>query len=259
MSVNRRSNTGRRPLAVAAAAVFLSVLATSFASHAQTSPFTGPMCTAPPSATDTWPVAGNDNIGATTSVRPLTFTGASLLANDTGTSLRVNRVAATSSNGGTITGADPYTYTARAGFAGGDVFTYEIIDAFGETTIGLVRVTVGGDVIAPTVSITAPAAGTVSGVVTITAAASDNVAVAGVSFFDGATQIGLEDTAAPYSVAWDTRVYADGSTHSLTARARDAAGNTATSAAVVVTVNNAPQPPPPPPPGPPPAVDKMVF
>ena len=254
MSVNRRPNTGRRPLAVAAAAVFLLVLATSFASHAQTSPFTGPMCTAPPAA-DTWPFAGTDNIGATTSVRPLTFTGASLLANDTGSSLRVNRVAATSSNGGTITGADPYTYTARAGFTGGDVFTYEIIDSIGQTTIGLVRVTVGGDAIAPTVSITAPAAGTVSGVVTITAAASDNVAVAGVSFFDGATQIGLEDTAAPYQVAWDTRLYADGSTHSLTARARDAAGNTATSAAVAVTVNNAP----PPPPANPPAVDKMVF
>ena len=258
MSVNRRPNTCRGPLAVAAATVFLLVLATPLAPHAQTSPFTGPMCTAPPAATDAWPQAGTDNIGATISVRPISFTGASLLANDTGTSIHVNRVAATSSNGGTITGADPYTYTARAGFAGADVFTYEIIDGVGETTVGLVKVTVGGDVIAPSVSITAPAAGTVSGVVTITASASDNVGVAGVSFFDGTTAIGVEDTAPPYQATWDTRLYADGSTHNLTATARDAAGNTATSAVVTVTVNNAP-PPPPPPPTAPPAVDKMVF
>ena len=259
MSVNRRPNTCRGQLAVAAATIFLLLLATSFAPHAQTSPFTGPFCTAPPAATDTWPMAGTDNIGTTTSVRPIAFTGASLLVNDTGSSLRVNRLAATSANGGAITGADPYAYTARAGFTGSDVFTYEIIDGIGEKTVGLVKVTVGADNVAPTVSITAPAAGTVSGVVTITASAADNVGVAGVSFFDGTTAIGVEDTASPYQATWDTRLYADGSTHNLSATARDAAGNAATSAAVAVTVNNAAPPPPPPPPGPAPAVEKMVF
>jgi len=259
MSVNRRPNTCRGQLAVAAATIFLLLLATSFAPHAQTSPFTGPFCTAPPAATDTWPMAGTDNIGTTTSVRPIAFTGASLLVNDTGSSLRVNRLAATSANGGAITGADPYAYTARAGFTGSDVFTYEIIDGIGEKTVGLVKVTVGADNVAPTVSITAPAAGTVSGVVTITASAADNVGVAGVSFFDGTTAIGVEDTASPYQATWDTRLYADGSTHNLSATARDAAGNAATSAAVAVTVNNAAPPPPPPPPGPAPAVEKTVF
>src|SRR5207244_11741588 len=97
---------------------------------------------------------------------------------------------------------------------------------------------VGGDAIAPTVSITAPAAGTVSGVVTITASASDNVGVAGVSFFDGTTAIGVEDTASPYQATWDSRLYANGSTHNLSATARDAAGNAATSAAVAVPVHN---------------------
>ena len=44
-------------------------------------------------------------------------------------------------------------------------------------------------------------------------------------------------TVAPYTVAWDTTGAANGS-HSLTATARDAAGNSATSAAIAVTVNN---------------------
>jgi hypothetical protein len=49
--------------------------------------------------------------------------------------------------------------------------------------------------------------------------------------------IGSEDTTSPYSVSWNTTTVADGS-HSLTARARDVAGNQTTSAAVTVTVSN---------------------
>src|SRR5205823_5352431 len=76
-----------------------------------------------------------------------------------------------------------------------------------------------------------------------TANASDNVGVAGVQFkLDGAN-LGTEDTAAPYSRTWDTTTAANGSTHTLTAVARDAAGNTATSASVTVTVSNAPPAP----------------
>ena len=55
-------------------------------------------------------------------------------------------------------------------------------------------------------------------------------------FVDGA-QIGAEDTVAPYSISWDTTTVTDGS-HTLTAVARDAAGNTTTSAGVTVTVSN---------------------
>src|SRR5439155_605336 len=53
---------------------------------------------------------------------------------------------------------------------------------------------------------------------------------------DGAA-LGAEDTSAPYAIAWDTPTAAGGS-HTLTAVARDAAGNTATSAPVTVTVGN---------------------
>src|SRR5206468_868172 len=94
------------------------------------------------------------------------------------------------------------------------------------------------DTTPPTVSITAPAPGaTASGSLTVTAGASDNVGVAGVQFrLDGAN-LGVEDTAAPYAIAWNTTTASNG-THTLTAVARDAAGNTATAAAVTVTVFN---------------------
>jgi hypothetical protein len=100
------------------------------------------------------------------------------------------------------------------------------------------------DTTPPSVSIASPGNGaTVSATVTVSASASDNVGVAGVQFrLDGA-DLGSEDTSAPYSVSWNTTGAANGS-HTLTAVARDAAGNQTTSTAVTVTVsNNAPPPP----------------
>ncbi len=117
-------------------------------------------------------------------------------------------------------------------------------DAAGNVgTAAGVTVTVANDTTPPSVAVTAPAAGaTVSGTVTVTASASDNVGVAGVQFkLDGAN-LGTEDTTSPYSTSWNTTSAAKGS-HTLTAVARDAAGNVATSAAVTVTVSNAPPPP----------------
>jgi len=91
------------------------------------------------------------------------------------------------------------------------------------------------------VSLTSPAAGTVSGTVTVSANASDNVGVAGVQFkLDGAN-LGTEDTAAPYSLSWVTTSVANGS-HTLTAVARDAAGNIATASTITVNVSNASAP-----------------
>jgi chitodextrinase len=98
------------------------------------------------------------------------------------------------------------------------------------------------DTTPPGVSMTSPANGaTVSATVAVSAGASDNVGVAGVQFrLDGAN-LGSEDTAAPYSVSWNTTGAANGS-HTLTAVARDAAGNHTTSSAISVTVSNAPPP-----------------
>ena len=103
------------------------------------------------------------------------------------------------------------------------------------------------DTAPPTVAISAPTAGaTVSGsTVTISATASDNVGVVGVQFKLDGVNLGAEDTtAAPYSVSWNTTTAVNGP-HTLTAMARDAAGNRTTSAAVTVTVSNAAPPPPP--------------
>lgn len=94
---------------------------------------------------------------------------------------------------------------------------------------------------APAVELTAPSSGaTVTGSsVTVTASSSDNVGVSGVKFYYGATLIGSEDTASPFSVTWDTTATSSGS-KTLVAVARDAAGNVATSSAVTVTVSNTP-------------------
>ncbi|HXU13110.1 MAG TPA: Ig-like domain-containing protein, partial [Candidatus Binatia bacterium] len=126
------------------------------------------------------------------------------------------------------------------------------LTAVGKNALGIafvsspVTVTVSNapppDTTPPTVSITSPASGaTVSGTTTVSASASDNVGVSGVQFFVDGSAVGAEDTTSPYSVAWNTTTVANGS-HSLTARARDAAGNQKTSTAVTVTVSNAPPP-----------------
>ena len=101
----------------------------------------------------------------------------------------------------------------------------------------------GADTSPPSVSVTAPAGGaTVSGSVSVSASAADDVGVAGVQFrLDGAS-LGAEDTSAPYGVSWDTSAVGNGA-HVLTAVARDAAGNTTTSTSVSVTVSNTGGPP----------------
>ena len=96
----------------------------------------------------------------------------------------------------------------------------------------------GGDTTPPTVSLTEPTnSATVSGTVNLKATATDNVKVAGVQFKVDGKPVGTEDTKSPYSVSWNTNTATNGS-HTLTAVARDAAGNTSTSN-VTVTVDNA--------------------
>ena len=73
--------------------------------------------------------------------------------------------------------------------------------------------TSGGQVsIPPSVNITAPAdAATVSGSsVTVSASASDDVAVLGVQFKLDGVNLGAEDTTSPYSVTWNTTTAARG-------------------------------------------------
>jgi len=124
-----------------------------------------------------------------------------------------------------------YRYRVRAVDGAGNLSAYSNIASAATT-----------DTIAPSVSITSPAAdATVAGTIAVSATATDNVGVVGVQFrLDGAN-LGAEDTTAPYSISWNTAGVADGS-HILTARARDAAGNITTSSGVTMNVLNNPPP-----------------
>ena len=93
------------------------------------------------------------------------------------------------------------------------------------------------DTTAPTVTLSALPA-TVSGMVALSATATDDVAVASVTFLVNGTAIAT-DTTAPYAANWDTTTVANGAA-TVAARASDAAGNSAQSTAINVTVNNAP-------------------
>ena len=78
---------------------------------------------------------------------------------------------------------------------------------------------------------------TVSGVVQVSAAATDNVGVARVRFHYNGRQIGEVDTTAPYSVTWDTTKVHNAS-YRVLADAWDAAGNRMEAAPMIVTVKN---------------------
>ena len=96
------------------------------------------------------------------------------------------------------------------------------------------------DVQPPTVAFVTPAAGAVSGPVTLHASASDDVGVVSVTFNVDGVALGAPDTSAPYTVVWDSTSVADGA-HTLTAEARDAVNHVST-ATVVVLVQNTPVP-----------------
>jgi hypothetical protein len=59
----------------------------------------------------------------------------------------------------------------------------------------------------------------------------------GVRFLIDGVPVGVEDTTAPYTMAWDSRTVANG-THTVSAIARDSGGNETTSAAVSMSVEN---------------------
>ena len=99
------------------------------------------------------------------------------------------------------------------------------------------------DTTPPTTTLTSPVTGaTLTGTVTLTATAADNVGGSGVfkvQFFDGTGLLG-EDLSSPYTWDWDTTTATNGS-HTLTAKAIDNAGNiSAASPAVTVTVVSVP-------------------
>ncbi|GMU06721.1 hypothetical protein ASNO1_29740 [Corallococcus caeni] len=151
--------------------------------------------------------------------------------------LRVDGVQRTGMSGANVTSASLPFYTQ--GMSNGPhTLTVEARDGAGNSTLSEpVQVTVFNDVIAPTVSIASPVNGaTLSGWGSLQVNASDNVAVTKVEYFlDGVLL--MTRTPPDFTGTFSTVAYNNGS-YSLTAKAHDAAGNSATSAAVTVLVNN---------------------
>ncbi|MCI0703401.1 MAG: DUF4082 domain-containing protein [Planctomycetia bacterium] len=124
---------------------------------------------------------------------------------------------------------DTYTITARARDAVGNITT--------STGVSL-TVNNSTDTTAPTVLLTGLTPNsTVGGSLILSAIAADNVGVVGVQFKANGTNIGSEVTNSPYSTVWNTAGLSAG-TYSITAVARDGAGNTTTSTAISVTVDS---------------------
>jgi Zn-dependent metalloprotease len=112
-------------------------------------------------------------------------------------------------------------------------------DAFGAINVGKPHGGGGGgtDTTAPTTRLTAPGIlATLKGTTTLTASASDDVAVTKVEFYSGGKLVGTTTTS-PYSFAWDTTKAANGFSI-LTSKAYDAAGNVGTSPNVLIIIKN---------------------
>ena len=129
-----------------------------------------------------------------------------------------------------LTANTSYGYRVRAVDAAGNLSAWP--------TSVTATTAAAADTTAPTVNMAAPLAGsTVSAIVTLTASATDNIGVAGVQFLLDGSPVGAEKTA-PFSIVWNSATVSNG-THTLSARARDAAGNLAVATNINVTVANA--------------------
>ncbi len=140
--------------------------------------------------------------------------------------------------------SSPYTYSWNTtGVAlGSHTIQTKATDPFGRVGSSSIITVTLADQTVPTVSITAPAAGSiVAGTRDITANAADNSGGTGIGkvefYIDNVLK--STDTTAPYAYTWDSKTIADGS-HNVTAKAYDLATipNVATSTAVTFTVEN---------------------
>ncbi|GHF39256.1 chitinase [Deinococcus metalli] len=176
-------------------------------------------------STLTLSATASDNVGVT---KVEFYDGATLLGTDTAAPY-TQSVALTSANNGT------HSYTARAYDAAGNSKVSAAVSV-------TVTISGSGDTTAPTVGLSAsPSTVSAAGSVTLSATASDTVGVSKVEFYQGSTLLAT-DTTAPYS-ATEAVTSAQNGTRTYTAKAYDAAGNTASAAAsVTVSIGTAPPP-----------------
>ncbi len=132
----------------------------------------------------------------------------------------------------TISGLDPahaYYFAVTAYNASGTESSYSNVTNIPELT-------------PPTISLSSPVNNTtVSGTVSVTASASDNVGVTKVEFYVN-NVLQTAETSTPYAYSWNTSTLAPGN-YTVLAKAYDAAGNVGQSSAVAVTVVNDTTPP----------------
>jgi chitodextrinase len=196
---------------------------------------TPPPDTTPPT-TPTSPVA----TAVSTTAINVTWTASTDAVGVTG--YKIFRCVGTSCTATTQVGTTTINSYSDSGLSAGTTYRYRIIatDLAGNlsaySTSASATTQALPDTTPPTVSMTAPPAGsTVSGTVTLTATASDNVAVQSVQFTVDGTNVGNLDTVAPYTISWDSSSVANG-LRTIRAKATDTSGNTTTSSALFVTV-----------------------
>jgi len=132
--------------------------------------------------------------------------------------------------------SSPFSFSVTGLTVGTHSFVVKAYDAAGNVGTSSTVTITSLDSSPPTVSITSPAAGsTQSGTFMASATASDNVGVTKVEFYlDGTLK--TTDTTGPSPFSGSIDVSAITGTHSLTAKAYDAAGNSTTSGSVSITV-----------------------
>jgi thermitase len=143
-------------------------------------------------------------------------------------------------NGSTIGSSANFNWNTTSWPNGSYSLVATATDAAGNTastsrsvTINNANVSVS-DTTPPTVAITSPLSGAITGVATLTATAADNVGITKVQYYLDGALVGTA-TASPYSVKLNTKKVSSGA-HSLLAKAYDAAGNVGTSGVVQVAV-----------------------
>jgi len=175
-----------------------------------------------------------------------TYTSAQTVAVAASTSDNVGVTRVEFYDNGALRGTDTvapfsWSWSVSSGVNGSHSWTARAYDARGNSSTSSpvtlnVSIAAAGDSTAPAVSITSPGSGSsfsTAQTVNVYAAASDNVGVARIEFYDGGT---LKCSGSASSCAWPITSANNGS-HAWTAKAYDAAGNVATSGTVTLNVN----------------------
>jgi chitinase len=139
-----------------------------------------------------------------------------------------------------------FNYIKQAGIGGIIFWDLGLASNYAKQLLANIKTNVNGgelpstpDTVPPSVSISSPTNNsTLSGIVAVSAQASDNVSVASVTFQIDNIPVGTI-TASPYTISLNTANYSNGN-HTITAIASDASGNTATNS-ITVNISNSGQ------------------